>query len=121
MEDTPQAPTQNDNTLPQTMSPAPESVPERKRSLLGPILIVGIALIALALGGWYILDTALTVEPPMDESAIGAPAAPDTTDPSAETPSAPDDFSDIEAELGHDFSATEEELGGIDAALETGV
>ena len=49
MEDTPQAPAQNDNTLPQTMSPAPESVPERKHSLLGPILIIGIALIALAL------------------------------------------------------------------------
>ena len=61
MEDTPQAPVQNDNTLPQTMSPAPESVSERKHSLLGPILIVGIALIALALGGGYILDTTPTV------------------------------------------------------------
>lgn len=103
---------------PPAMNVMPEPAPERTHALLIPIIGVGVVLLVLTLGGFYLWGSLLTEETPAADTAP-MPTAQDTTGTSAGA-TASDDFSDLEAELNQDIRGDETDLEAIDAALDAG-
>ena len=104
--------------------------PEKKRSMLGPILGVLIVILVLILGGLYLWGTTLKDEPaPIVQPDIVTPTVeednvPTTSDvdgqvEALETVSASDEIDAIEADIeSTNLDALDSELSDIDAELD---
>ena len=106
------------NTQP-SMNNMPETAPERTHKLLIPIICIGVVLLALILGGFYIwgsLIPEVTVQQlsPRKNTPNTPPAI------SENTSTASDELGTIEKdqkEIDKDFSSIDAEFRGIDIAL----
>lgn len=90
------------------------ATPESKHKLLGPIIGIGVILLVLVLGGFYLWGSMLT------EEAVEKNILPrQKTESNAKTTpaAASDDLSALEKDVQSDLPDTEKDLGDIDKAL----
>jgi len=110
---------QNSPTEPRTTDIPTPTMPDAPQSFLGPLIGILIAVAILALGLLYLWQPTYT-----DENADGG----GQTEPRGDTaqgnaqptaaPSSPEDLSDIEADLDANLSGLEDDLSGVDEALQ---